>query len=325
MLALGVLASPAGAQVEALRERLAAAERDGASAQERADLHFVLGRVLASSGRLEEAETELEAALALRESALGRDDDGVVEIVSGLGIVAAARGRTESAEAYLLRALRTRQKNLGSEAPAVGKTYTNLAALYTQTGRYDEAAEMLKRARAIHEKPTADGSHADQLVLVLKNEVVLLEKQGRLKEADASRERLVELALDRDPASLDAARALTTLARREREADDPGGASRLHAQALGVLGRRDLPPPTLVAENLAGLGWCEWQRGRAGEAEGRYRRAVAVLENTLGRDTPALRPILEEYASLLRDQGRDADAVSLEARAGRLASPEGGR
>jgi hypothetical protein len=49
--------------------------------------------------------------------------------------------------------------------------------------------------------------------------------------------------------------------------------------------------------------------GRASEAEGEYRLALTLLEETFGPDATVLRRVLSPMASLWRSQGRFADAV----------------
>ena len=46
-----------------------------------------------------------------------------------------------------------------------------------------------------------------------------------------------------------------------------------------------------------------------------YKRALAIREKALGPEHPDVAQSLENYAALLRDTGRGAEAVELEARA----------
>ena len=51
------------------------------------------------------------------------------------------------------------------------------------------------------------------------------------------------------------------------------------------------------------------------EAEPLYKRALAVREKALGPDHPDVANSLENYAALLRETGRGAEANKMEARA----------
>jgi AcrR family transcriptional regulator len=78
------------------------------------------------------------------------------------------------------------------------------------------------------------------------------------------------------------------------------------------------PEHPLVAETLGKLGVIHVIRGQAAgapassamyaQAEAAYRRALAILEKTLGRDHQSLAEPLENYAALLRQTNRGAEA-----------------
>jgi tetratricopeptide (TPR) repeat protein len=55
--------------------------------------------------------------------------------------------------------------------------------------------------------------------------------------------------------------------------------------------------------------------GRYGEAEPLYRRSLAILEKALGPKHPSVATNLENYAAMLRETGRTAEADKMEARA----------
>jgi tetratricopeptide (TPR) repeat protein len=77
-----------------------------------------------------------------------------------------------------------------------------------------------------------------------------------------------------------------------------------------------------VAVNLEGLGWAAQQDGRLEEAEQQYRRALTILEQTLGRDHPVLIPALVGYASVLEEMGRTEAAAAYAKRGERLQAAE---
>ncbi len=63
--------------------------------------------------------------------------------------------------------------------------------------------------------------------------------------------------------------------------------------------------------------WC-WRsitQGKYGEAEPRYKRALAIWEKALGPEHPSVAQSLENYAALLRKTGRSAEAIKMKARA----------
>src|SRR4051794_37069204 len=56
--------------------------------------------------------------------------------------------------------------------------------------------------------------------------------------------------------------------------------------------------------------------GRHAEAEPLYERAIAILEKSLPADHPTLATVRENYAVLLDELGRAAEAAGLRAKAG---------
>jgi tetratricopeptide (TPR) repeat protein len=56
-------------------------------------------------------------------------------------------------------------------------------------------------------------------------------------------------------------------------------------------------------------------QGRYDEAEPLYKRDLAITEKALGPDHPHVATTLENYALLLRQIERDAEAAKMEARA----------
>ncbi len=56
-------------------------------------------------------------------------------------------------------------------------------------------------------------------------------------------------------------------------------------------------------------------QGKYAEAEPLVKRALAIFENALGPEHPDVAASLENYAALLRETGRSAEAAKLEARA----------
>ncbi len=70
-----------------------------------------------------------------------------------------------------------------------------------------------------------------------------------------------------------------------------------------------------MAATLYSLASVDRAQGRYAEAEPLYKRALAVREKELRPDHPFVATSLENYAALLRDVGRNAEADTLDARA----------
>lgn len=71
--------------------------------------------------------------------------------------------------------------------------------------------------------------------------------------------------------------------------------------------------PAHLADNP--IGSVSAARSFSAEAEPLYQRALAIREKALGPEQPDVADVLENYASLMRKIGNDAEAEKLEARA----------
>ncbi len=68
----------------------------------------------------------------------------------------------------------------------------------------------------------------------------------------------------------------------------------------------------MALNNLAELYRAQ---GRYAEAEPLFKRALAIVEKSLGPEHPHVAKALQNYAALLRETGRGAEATRMEARA----------
>ena len=66
-------------------------------------------------------------------------------------------------------------------------------------------------------------------------------------------------------------------------------------------------------------------QGRYAEAEPLLRRALAIMEQTIGPEHPTVATGLVDHAALLRELGREGEAVEMDARARRIGPAAPGR
>lgn len=172
-------------------------------------------------------------------------------------------------------------------------------------------------AALLSELAEAERTGRDDLALAgtLYRAGILRRQQGDLAEA----ERLYRRALairerEQGPNHLDVAAVLNNLGIVEAAQGNEEAARPLLERALSIrqtaLGKAHL----LTAESLNNLALLYAAQGNTAAAEPLYRRAVAILEQTAGHGGE-LKRVLENYAALLQDSGRPAEAEALEARA----------
>jgi serine/threonine-protein kinase len=118
------------------------------------------GAVLHAIGRYPEAESRFRRALALRESALGKEHPDVASSLGNLGSALASQGKLDDAQQLQERALALRVVAFGHEHPIVAGSLTSLARLASLRGDEGEAARREQRALAIRER-TLGAHHTD--------------------------------------------------------------------------------------------------------------------------------------------------------------------
>ncbi len=112
---------------------------DAGPARDRAQLHSLLGGLAYGRGDHDEAVTQHEAALALREAE--GDKAGMSKSYNNLGIVAERRGDDDAAARWHARSIRL--KAAAGDRPGLASAYNNLGALYWRRGDLDRAASAL--------------------------------------------------------------------------------------------------------------------------------------------------------------------------------------
>ena len=85
-------------------------------------------------------------------------------------------------------------------------------------------------------------------------------------------------------------------------------------QSLAILSRRFAAPQRDVGRATANLAEVYLREKRLPEAADAFSRALAMLEQALGPESPELMSTMEHYAQLLRMRQDFAQAASLEAR-----------
>ena len=240
------------------------------------------GQESQKQGRNAEAEKHYMAAVA-QTLEFGDADPRRAKSLSYLGLLYYIQKRYAEAEPLLRRAAAVAEAGpMSAEEQAT--TLDNLGSTYRAQEKYAEAEPVLEKALAIRQK------------VLSKNDPLLLARGQILANIYMIKEKYRE------------AEALLQNAATAREkalgADDPEVASAVHDLALLY----DLE--ARVSTNLT----ANEKLARQTEAERLYRRAIAIWEKTLGRESASVAIALKNYAGLLRITGRIEEATALEVR-----------
>lgn len=169
----------------------------------------------------------------------------------------------------------------------------------------------------------AEGRGDDQLATAaaLYRLAILRRQQGASAEAEGLYRRALGIREGvQGPNHPDVALVLNNLAALYAAQDNYAAAQPLLERALAIREAAFGPAHALTAQSLSNLALLHAAQGNAAAAEPLYQSAVSILEAAPappegGGNRGDLDRVLDNYAALLHDTGRDAEADELEARA----------
>jgi eukaryotic-like serine/threonine-protein kinase len=152
-----------------------------AERQELANAHNNLGNVYARQGRLADASTELDRAVAILSQLLGPHHPTVAMALINLGNIHYDLGRFTAAAAYHRRAYAIVRDALGDEHPLVAASLGNLGLVMHRLGRDVDAQRMLEEAIALKRRLVGD-EHPD-VAFAMNNLGEVYRDLGRFEDA----------------------------------------------------------------------------------------------------------------------------------------------
>jgi len=215
---------------------------------------------------------------------LGKDEGRAAIVWENPGLGAAAPSPAEKETERALLAEKRQAEDQGDDNLAQADALYRLAILRRQQGNLTEAEDLYRRALAIRERKQGP-AHPD-VAMILNNLAAVYAAQGNYDAAQPLLERSVAI-------------------RQTAYGEDH----------------------VLTAESLNNLALLYAAQGKPAAAEPLYRRAIAVLAKKdaapLAATQGQLERVLENYAALLYDTGRDREAEAIETRARLLRATSG--
>ncbi|HYE62651.1 MAG TPA: serine/threonine-protein kinase [Phycisphaerales bacterium] len=147
----------------------------------KAAAHAWMGTTFLNNGDAQAGESHLRQALALEEEHFGPRDLRTAQVRSWLGRALIEQGRFTEAETHLTAALEVQEKKLEASDKALAQTLNDVGILRQHVGRFEDAQALFERVIAI----LRGGQDQPMLASVLCNTAVLLDDQGKLREAEA--------------------------------------------------------------------------------------------------------------------------------------------
>lgn len=253
--------------------------------------------------RLDEARSSLQAALAIREKELGKDNPKTAETLGNLALVEHKSGHDADAERLYKEVIEIKRKSNNSNSLAI--TLTNLANLYGEMRRIEEARKLYLEALEIDEKTY--GKDHKEVAQDYFNLGAVMYHHNYNKEAIEYLDRALALyeKLDDGPGTV---KSLHYLGLSHAEEKSHGKAIEVYRRALTLHSKikGDRHPDTLVHQlNLARTLDSD---GQSKEAEDLYKDAIGTASKY---HTDARVKLIEcaiEYAHFLKRHGRRTDA-----------------
>ena len=279
-----------------------------------AAVRHTVGDTYIRLGRLDEASSHLERAVALREQTLGADDPSTLDSVHALGELRFYQGRVEDADALLHRCFEGRERSLGPDHPQTLSTLSDLGAVAQARGDLDDAE---RHYRDAFERARAALGGDDPIVNSLQHNLgAALHERGQLDQAEEWLRRALAGSRrhvgDDHPDTLSTLSLLGSVLREARRLEE---AEPIYQEALAarrrVLG--DEHPRTLLSAN--NLAMLQLDIGKLEEAEALLRSTLEVQRRVLGEDHDAVILSLGNLGTILTRAERAGEAEALFAEA----------
>lgn len=253
--------------------------------------------------RLDEARSSLQAALAIREKELGKNNQKTAETLGNLALVEHKSGHDADAERLYKEVIEIKRKDANSNSLAI--TLTNLANLYGEMRRIEDARKLYLEALELDKKTY--GADHKEVAQDFFNLGAVMYHHNYNKEAIEYLDQALVLyeKLNDAPGKI---KTLHYLGLSHAEEKSHGKAIDAYRKALTIHSqlKGDRHPDTLVHQlNLART---LDSNGQSKEAEDLYKDAVGTASKYHTDSRVKLIECAVEYAHFLKRHGRKNDA-----------------
>ncbi len=246
-----------------------------------AAIRLTLGNTYAALGLYDEADAQLDRALALRQHLYAPDHDDLAEAQAAMGKLMRFRGDYEAADSLFTLALATTEANNGRENTRTSDRISELGITKWESGDYDAAEPLLRESLALDER--LHGPDDERVATSLGNLATLLSDLDRKDEAEALYRR--ELAIYTRHGGEQNARvpqAISHIAILRHDAGALEEADSLHRRALALYRRIKGDRHPDVGYALNNLATVQADLGRFDEAIAMQREGIDIYREQLG-------------------------------------------
>src|SRR5271167_4119495 len=267
-----------------------------------AELYETLGGIYQKLGKLEQADSLMESALAKREALYGPDSTETAKGLLALGSLRDAEARYADAERLIRQALDRDKRHLPANDPALAKAMLALGGVLENRGAYDQSIAILEQTVQLYSGPGAEPVDLADSLYELANAHFYA---GHYEKSEEINERALEMYKqiygERHPRVAD---VLVNLGAIRLDRGHYPEAEQYDRQALDIVQAwygKDNPETatdlTLLARSLV------YQK-RYAEASDLLQQSLAIKESTFGKVHPSVASTLNELGSVALNEGK---------------------
>ena len=267
-----------------------------------AELYETLGGIYQKLGKLEQADSLMESALAKREALYGPDSTETAKGLLALGSLRDAEARYGDAERLIRQALEQDRRLLPANDPAVAKAMLALGGVLEDRGAYDQSIAILEQTVQLYSAPGAESVELADSSYELANAHFYA---GHYEKSEEINERALamykQIYGERHPRI---AEILINLGAIQLDTGHYAAAEQYDRQALDIVQGwygKDNPE---TATDLTILARSLVYQKRFDEASDLLQQSLAIKERTLGKVHPSVASTLNELGSVALQEGK---------------------
>jgi serine/threonine protein kinase/tetratricopeptide (TPR) repeat protein len=267
-----------------------------------AELYETLGGICQKLGKLEQADTLMESALAKREALYGPDSTETAKGLLALGSLRAAEARYGDAERLIRQALDRDKRHLPANDPAVAKAMLALGGVLEDRGNYDQSIAILEQTVRLYSTHGSEPADLADSLYELANAYFYA---GSYQRSEEINERVLtmykQIYGERHPRVAD---VLINLGAIRLDLGHYPEAEQYDRQALDIVQAwygKDNPE---TATDLTILARSLVYQKRFAEASDLLQQSLAIKERTFGKVHPSVASTLNELGSVALQEGK---------------------
>jgi eukaryotic-like serine/threonine-protein kinase len=267
-----------------------------------AELYETLGGIYQKLGKLEQADSLMESALAKREAIYGPDSTETAKGLLALGSLRDAEARYDDAERLIRQALDRDRRHLPANDPAVAKAMLALGGVLDNRGAYDQAIAILEETVQLYSAPGSEPVDLADSLYELANAHFYA---GHYEKSEEINERALamykQIYGERHPR---VAEILINLGAIQLDTGHYAAAEQYDRQALDIVQGwygKDNPE---TAADLTILARSLVYQKRYAEASDLLQQSRTIKERTFGKVHPSVASTLNELGSVALQEGK---------------------